>query len=263
MQLFINEHRNGWYSTSCSYISKTLVEIPLQTLFPFCYVYFLYWYSQQPGMDEWYGGLFGFMSWRYAYFLGITILSCFVAQGLGFLIGITCVNSFSMAIIVSSSVLLFLFLFSGFFVMTSQMSAFSQFITYFSFIRFSFESILVILYGHDRCSMLPETQILRKSAILSRFDLGDKELVSNCCWLVCHLVVSRILALILLKKMADPKFMQMPSFKCSFLLDRILPRWLEARVKTSKLMFFAVRIFLIMFLIHIVFGIVLLIYKLF
>lgn len=191
------------------------------------------------------------MSWRYAYFLSVTILSCFVAQGLGFLIGITCVNSFSMAIIVSSSVLLFLFLFSGFFVMTSQMNAFSQFITYFSFIRFSFDSILVILYGHDRCT---------KSVILSRFDLEDKDLVANCYWLLCHLVVSRILAFILLKNLADPSFMKMSSFKCSLLLNQILPRFREARLKTGKLMFYIVRIVFIIFLIHVVIGIVYLIY---
>lgn len=201
-------------------------------------------------MDDWHGGFFGFMSWRYACFLSITILSCFIAQGLGFLIGITCVNSFSMAIIVSSSVLLFLFLFSGFFVMTSQMNAFSQFITYFSFIRFSFESIIVILYGHDRCT---------ESAILSRFNLDDKDLVANCYWLVSHLVVSRIFAFILLKKLAEPKFMKMSSFKCSFLLNRILPRFREARIKTGKLMFYVVRIIFIIFFIHVVIGIVYLI----
>lgn len=185
-QLFINEHRNGWYNTSFYYISKTLMEIPIQLLFSFCFVYFLYWYSDQ--IDE---------TWRFNSFLVVTIISGFIAQGFGFLIGVLCVNSFSMAIILSSTVLLFQFLFSGFFVKILQMSAYTKWITYFSFVRFSFESLLIILYGGDRC----ESPF--KSSIMFTFDLHDDDLSTNIFWILCHLIITRLLAFLLLRNLAD------------------------------------------------------------
>ncbi|XP_037034877.1 ATP-binding cassette sub-family G member 4-like [Bradysia coprophila] len=186
IKLFINEHRNGWYNTSFYYISKTLIEIPVQLLFSFCFVYFLYWYSEQ--ID---------VTWRFNCFLAVTIVSGFIAQGFGFLIGVLCVNSFSMAIILSSTVLLFQFLFSGFFVKILQMSVYTKWVTYFSFVRFSFESLLIILYGENRC------QSPSKSSIMYTFDLHDDNLISNTFWIACHLIATRLLAYLLLRNLAD------------------------------------------------------------
>lgn len=178
------------------------MEIPLQLLFPFFYTYFLYWYSKQIGFDYWYSGLLGFMSLRYTVFLTITILSCFIAQGLGFLIGILCVRSFNITIIVSSSILLFLFLFSGFFVKTDQMSPYVEWITYISFIRFSFESIIILIYGRGRCVKPFE------SSVLYIFNLKDENLITNIYWLIGHLLCIRIIAFIALKKIGDPNFLK-------------------------------------------------------
>lgn len=231
------------------------MEIPFQLIFSFCYVYFLYWYSQQIGMDEWYGGCLGYMSWRYSYFLLVTILSCFIAQGMGFLIGIICVNSFTMAIILSSTVLLFLFLFSGFFVKTMDMNIYTEWITYMSFIRFSFESLLIIIYGEDRCEFLPNTQIPAKSAILFTFDLHDQDLIANLYWLIGHLIFTRFLALILLKNLANPKFIR-SSLSCSYIFNKILPKVREAMKRLGKCIFLWIKIMAVIFAIQIVVGIV-------
>ncbi len=162
------------------------MEIPIQLLFSFCFVSFLYWYSKQ--ID---------ITWRYNCFLAVTIVSGFIAQGFGFLIGVLCVNSFSMAIILSSTVLLFQFLFSGFFVKILQMGEYTSWITYFSFVRFSFESLLIILYGENRCKSQSE------SSIMYAFNLKDDNLISNTFWILCHLFATRILAFFLLRNLAD------------------------------------------------------------
>jgi len=254
IKVFINEHRNRWYSTSSYYISKTLVEIPCQLLFTFCYVYFLYWYSQQgdPDTHFWYSGFFGFMSWRYAYFLGVNILCCFIAQGLGFLIGGLCVNSFSMRITLSSIVLLFSLLFSGFFVKLSVMNTFTKLITYLSFIRFSFESLLIIIYGKNRCGS-------SGSIVELAYNLKDEDLASNFYWLLGHLIVIRILAYLMLRNLGDRKFFKLPrSFP--FLFDKFLPWYRKVQMKIGTMTFVLVKLGLVLFAIHVIVGIIIFIH---
>lgn len=247
LQLFINEHRNGWYRTSFYYISKTLMEIPFQLIFSFCYTYFLYWFSNQIDMDHWYSGIFGWMPWRYGNFVGVIILSCFIAQGLGFLIGIICVDSFPMAIILSSTVLLFQFLFSGFFVRIQEMHAVTKHITHLSFIRFSFESLLIILYGENRC------QSPLKSAIMFTFNLDSDNLLRNVLWIVGHLIATRILAFILLLKLANPNIIS-TTLSCPLLFDSILSKVKQTRRNLGKFLFVFLKIFAVIFALHIIVG---------
>ncbi|KAJ6649141.1 ATP-binding cassette subfamily G member 4 [Pseudolycoriella hygida] len=217
IKLFINEHRNGWYRTSFYYISKTLMEIPFQLVFSYCYVYFLYWYSEQIGMDEFYNGIFGFTHWRYQYFMGMQLLACFIAQGIGFMIGVICVNNFTMAIILSSTILLFQALFSGFFVKVADMNIVTETITYSSFVRFTFESLLIILYGKDRCTDG------KKSATMFKFSLSDDDLFPNAMWVVGHLIGVRLLAFVVLFKLSNPRAFSI-GLNCSCLFDGMGPK---------------------------------------
>lgn len=187
-------------------------------------------------MDNWYGGVFGFMSHRYSLFLFVTVMSCFVAQGIGFLIGILCYNSFSMAYISSSSVLLFLFLFSGFFVKRMNMNFLTEQITYFSFVRFSFESLLIVLYGENRC------EFPAKSTVLYIFDINDKDLNLNLIWLVAyHLIIFRVLACMYLKNVANHRFMK-PTNRYPYLFNNILPQFKEFIKYMCKLIIFTAQI---------------------
>jgi ATP-binding cassette subfamily G (WHITE) protein 1 len=255
-QLFLNEHRNGWYTTLSYYISKTITEVPLQLIFPLCYTYFLYWYSQQIGID----GFFDKVTWRFGYFLGITLLSCFIAQGLGFLIGILCVKSFSITVIVSSSVLLFLFLFSGFFVKTAQMGAGVEWITYFSFIRFSFESLLLIIYGFDRCPDFPVISkhgILenQESTILFIFNLKDSDLLGNFYWLMAHFLLIRIAAFIILKSMADPDFLKPTGF-IRRVVNSLVTRTTACFQKSRGILYKAAMVCVVLFVLQLIAGLI-------
>lgn len=260
-QLFLNEHRNGWYSTGTYYISKTLLEIPCQFAFPFFYTYLLYWYSEQIGMDTWYGGLFGFMSWRYSAFLWITFLSCFIAQGLGFLIGIICVDSFNITVILSSTILLFLFLFSGFSVKTIAMAASVKWITNLSFIRFSFESLLIVIYGFDRCTYLPGDI---GNTVLYMFDLSDSDLRRNVIWLLSHLIVIRVTAYVLLKMKAEPNFLRPAPvvYRALTMTSYVLGHLKPLFSKMGSLTTMVIQFLVIVVLVQLVVGGVLLIFNL-
>ncbi|ODN04903.1 ATP-binding cassette sub-family G member 1 [Orchesella cincta] len=222
IKLFFNERRNGWYTTSTYYVAKTVTEIPFQILFPSMYVYFIYSYTNQPGMDNWGDGMLGFMSTRYQDFLGVTIICCFIAQGLGFLIGILCVRSFNISIIVSSSLLLFLFLFSGFFVKRVDMSESVSWITYLSFVRFGIEAILLSIYGEGRCSLPKE------SSVLLKFELKDEDFRFNISALLIHLIVIRLLAYLVLTFKASPV-----SFNLSFKWLGDLLKWTKSGIPDS------------------------------
>lgn len=219
------------------------MEIPCQLLFSYFYVYFLYWYTHQIGMDNWYDNFLGLMRYRYLNFLSVLVLSGFVAQGIGFYIGTYCVNSVARAFMLSTSVLLFLFLFSGFFVKRIDMDIVTDYITYYSFVRFSFESLLIIIYGDDRC------ESPANSAILYIFNLHDNELIVNVFYLVAyHLIIFRALAYFKLRKLADREFLKTTS-RYPYLFDNILPRFKEIVKILCKFIIFFVKItvFLILY----------------
>lgn len=70
------EHFNRWYSTSAYYLALTLTDIPLIVACSCIFVTTLYIMSDQPAE-----------SFRFASFLAIQILTSFVAQGFGLMIG--------------------------------------------------------------------------------------------------------------------------------------------------------------------------------
>lgn len=207
----------------------------------------MYWYSRQIDMDHWYNGILGLMSWRYGNFLGVLVLSCFVAQGLGFLIGIICVNNFTMAIILSSTVLLFQALFSGFFVKIADMNVVTETLTYSSSVRFTFESLLIILYGHDRC----ESPL--KSSIMFTFHLRDDDLFKNLMWIVGHLIAVRLLAFILLLKLGNPRILS-TGLSCSRLFNGVLPKCHQCQRFFGDCLFIFLKIFAVIFTLQLIVG---------
>lgn len=142
MKVFLNEHRNGWYSTRSYYWAKNFVEFLVQLPLPYAYSLYIYWWTGQLGLT------FESNS-RFNQFVLITILSSFIAQGVGLMIGAIFTHNFNISIFVSTIFMMFNFLFSGFFIKIDQMEN-VEFLTKFSFTRFAFEAIIVAVYG-DRC----------------------------------------------------------------------------------------------------------------
>jgi hypothetical protein len=92
---------------------------------------------------------------------------------MGFLIGALFTTNFNISIFVATIVMLFNFLFSGFFVRIKDMGQ-AAIITNLSFIRYSFESIMLVIYGFERCDRfrrMPLQDILReKNLPLTQFN---------------------------------------------------------------------------------------------
>lgn len=77
-------------------------------------------------------------------------------------------------------------------------------LTYFSFVRFGLESLLIIIYGDARCTSP------RQSSVLVIFDIEDDSLLAFNIWmLVAHLAATRFLAFVAFKCIADPAVVRM------------------------------------------------------
>lgn len=151
MKVFLNEHRNGWYNTRSYYWAKSVVEFIVQLPLPYFYSLWMYLWTQQPGLDSLQDAIPFSTNSRFGQFVTITILSSFIAQGVGFLIGAVFAKNFNISIFVSTVFMMFNFLFSGFFIRIASMGD-VEFLTKFSFTRFAFEAILIVIYGDNRCN---------------------------------------------------------------------------------------------------------------
>lgn len=244
MKVFLNEHRNGWYGTRSYYWAKNAVEFLVQLPLPYVYTLYIYWWTNQLGLASVSDAIPFAHDSRFNRFVLITILSAFVAQGVGLTIGALFTHNFNISIFVSTVFMMFNFLFSGFFIKISQMGS-VEFLTKFSFIRFAFEAMLVAVYG-DRClslrsdviqangttttaspvsassmewrPMINPSQVSNLfatgkigsepeiiSSVLYQFDVEESFFQQSIIWLFIHLVGWRILTYITLWWKSNPE----------------------------------------------------------
>lgn len=231
MKIFMNEHRNGWYSTASYYLAKTATEFWIQLILPYLYCLFTFWSTQQIGLTSWKDAIpLISPTSRFKNFVAISVLASFIAQGVGFLIGSIFTTNFNISIFVATVIMLFNFLFSGFFVRSNSIGK-AQFITCLSFIRFAFEAILLTIYGQDRCtnSISPPLITSSPSSILAsgsnngsaivdkqntynqvisivmyKFELDDNSYQQHFSALIIHLLVWRIVTFLILYIKVNP-----------------------------------------------------------
>lgn len=94
-------------------------------------------------------------AWRFGAFIGIAIILAFICQSIGLLIGAVFVDSIDAAVFVAPLSAIPALLFSGFFVRISTMPELLQPVSYMSYFRFAFESLLITTYGFNRCPSTP------------------------------------------------------------------------------------------------------------
>lgn len=150
MKVFLNEHRNGWYSTHSYFWAKNLVEFIVQLPLPYVYSLYIYWWTRQLGLSSLQDAIPVGHNSRFIQFVSVTILSSYIAQGIGLMIGAIFAYNFNVSIFVSTIFMMFTFLFSGFFIRIRHMGT-ASFVTNLSFTRFAFEAVLIAVYG-DRCN---------------------------------------------------------------------------------------------------------------
>jgi len=167
--VFIREHLNNWYSLKSYYLAITMADLPFQIILPVIYCSIVYFMTSQPNDGT-----------RYTQYVAITILTCLVAQSIGLLLGAVAPNV-PTAVFVAPVTGIPVLLFSGFFVSFDTIPKYLQWLTYVSFARYSWEGMLVAIYGNNRgsldCSGNPERCRFRDSGdVLDAMDIDESAL---------------------------------------------------------------------------------------
>lgn len=136
------EWRNGWYRVSSYFMGRTLADLPFQLVFVMVFCLLVYVMTGQIGLD----------TWRFGYFVAIIAMTALVAQAIGLMFGALFMDNLPAAVFSAPLAVFPALLFSGFFSRVSRIPAFYRPMTYLSHFRYAFDSLLVTLYGNDRCN---------------------------------------------------------------------------------------------------------------
>jgi ABC-type multidrug transport system permease subunit len=123
--VFEKEHRNNWYGVLVYYVARSLVDIPFMILWPFVFALISYHLADMGDWEHF---------WVYALAL---ILQTLLSQSLGLLIG-SVAPTVPIAVFAAPAVAMPPLLLSGFFVNINSMATVFKWLSYASFMRYSF-----------------------------------------------------------------------------------------------------------------------------
>jgi len=135
------EWRNGWYKVTSYFMGRTLADLPFTLIYLLVFSAIVYTMTGQLGPT----------SWRFVSFVAIILMSALIAQSFGFIFGALFMDNLPAAVFTAPMSIFPALLFSGFFSRVSQVPAFYKPLTVLSHFRYSFDALLVTLYGFDRC----------------------------------------------------------------------------------------------------------------
>ncbi|KAI1292820.1 ATP-binding cassette sub-family G member 1 [Halotydeus destructor] len=134
---------NKWYKVGPYMVAKILTEIPTAVMSNFIMLGISYYFTAQiPEL------------WRFFSIVGIYFLMEKVVGSLGLLIGAIWHDDPRSASPTAVAVTMPVLLLGGFFVRHHQMPVLYQYLASFSYLRYAFESVLILTYGFGRCGVI-------------------------------------------------------------------------------------------------------------
>jgi ABC-type multidrug transport system ATPase subunit len=200
MKVVRNEWQNGWYKMSAYFIGRSLADLPFQIVFPFLFCAIAYYMTGQ--INE---------IWRYIAYSSLMMAVSFCAQSQGLIFGAIFMDNLSAAVFVAVSSTTPIVLFGGYFIRIANMPDWISWMSYFSYFRYTFQAILIVIYGFDRCDCVEiiststdfsyncfnTTNIVDfggecETYAMKDFDLDDSILVQSIIGISLYLVITRI-----------------------------------------------------------------------
>ena len=142
MRMFMREYKNGWYTPGSFVTSQTLAELPVDIIGPLLTVLITYPLCHQP-VSLYY--------WREIGYALVLMLCAIICKSQAQIIGAVLVDSIENSVFISCCAVTLPALVSGVPLRVSQMLLPFQWISYLSFLRYSFECLLAIRYGYGLC----------------------------------------------------------------------------------------------------------------
>ena len=177
-----------WYSTGSYFWAKNFVELMPTLLFSMMYAFLVFKFSGQYSEDH-----------RDVQFVLVMMLGFVCTEGIGHTIGIILINYHQIAVMLSLCLFLSLSLFANFFILIKDMPLLFQYMSEISFFKFLFSSILLIIYGQNRCSK-------EKSYIMLKYGINDNQLCNNYLKLMTYALSLRIIPFLVLYFKNNLKF---------------------------------------------------------
>lgn len=147
MRMFIREYKNGWYSPASFIMSQTIAELPADIIGPIVTLLITYPLCHQP--DSVY-------SWRELGYAIVLIFCCIICKSQAQIVGAFLMDSVENSVFISCVCVTGPALLSGIPLRINQMIGPMQWLSYGSFLRYSFESLMALRYGYGMCPCDPE-----------------------------------------------------------------------------------------------------------
>ncbi|XP_022912479.1 ATP-binding cassette sub-family G member 4-like [Onthophagus taurus] len=137
MSVFMREHLNYWYSVKSYYLAKTLADIPFQIILTVSFIVGVYYLTSQPMEPV-----------RFGMVVAIGVLTALVSQSFGLLIGAA--FNIEAGVFLGPITTIPMVLFSGFFAKLGDIPPYLSWLSYVTYVRYSFEGTMIAIYGLDR-----------------------------------------------------------------------------------------------------------------